>query len=154
MPKPTWHCVIPGYDLISPNRLLRMKWFMQSKEKERAMNLIAVYGRPYPVFDGPVAMAIVRKYGKRQRGLDIDNLYGGCKLLVDAMKAPKGRSRRGLSILTDDDPRSLDLWVGQMRNTEDSCDIHIWACKTTEALDLPDDVAKMFFESPRNRTAR
>lgn len=151
---PTWKCVIPGYDLISPNRLLRMKWFMQSKEKERAMQMIAVFGRPLPTFDGPVAMVIVRKFGKRQRPLDTDNLYGGCKLLIDAMKAPKGRSKRGLSILTDDDPRSLDLWVTQCKNTEDSCDIAIWACPSTEALDIPDEVAMILRQSPRSRTAR
>jgi len=151
---PTWKCTIPGYDLISPNKLMRMKWFMQSKEKDRAMSLIAVYGRPIPQYHVPVAMAIVRKYGKRQRKLDTDNLYGGCKLLVDAMKAAKGRSKRGLSILMDDDPRSLDLWVTQAKNTEDSCDIEIYACPATESLDLPDDVAIMFRQSPVDRTAR
>lgn len=131
-----------------------MKWFMQAKQKESAINLVSVYGRPLPTFNGPVAMVIVRKFGKRQRPLDTDNLYGGCKLLIDAMKAPKGRSRRGLSILMDDDPRSLDLWVAQCKNTEESCDIAIWACPSTEALDLPDEVAILLRQSPSNRTAR
>lgn len=152
---PTWTCTIPGYDLISPNKLLRMKWFRQKKEKELAMTLIGLYGRPCPVFDCPVAMVIVRRFGKRQRPLDTDNLYGGCKLLIDAMKAPKGRSRRGLSILMDDDPRSLDLWVTQCKNTQfASCDLSIYACPSTEALDLPDDVAMLLMQSPSNRTAR
>ena len=150
----TWACTLPNYDLISPNKLMRMKWFMQSKQKEHAMQMIALFGRPLPRFDEPVAMVIIRRYGKRQRALDTDNMYGGCKLLIDAMKAPKGRSKRGLSILMDDDPRSLDLWVSQCRNTDDSCDVSIYACRSSESIDIPDDVAMILQQSPKSRTAR
>ncbi len=58
---PTWTCTIPGYDLISPNKLLRMQWFRQAKEKELAMTMIGIYGRPLPSFAGPVRMVIVAK---------------------------------------------------------------------------------------------
>jgi len=150
---PTWKCTIPGYDLISPNKLLRMKWFMQSKEKDRAMNLLVVYGRPIPQYECPVSMVIVRRYGKRQRPLDTDNLYGGCKLLIDAMKMPKGRSKRGLSIIMEDNPRALDLAVYQCKNDAPSCDIEIFACPSTESLDLPVDIAMIIPQSPRNHTA-
>ena len=146
---PTWFCNIPGYDLISPNRLLRMKWFMQSKCKEEAMQLIAVYGRPTPLFAEPVRMVIARQFGKRQRQLDTDNLYGGCKLLIDAMKAPKGRSRRGLSIISEDNPKALDLTVIQFRGHEDRCSISIWACPLTETLDIPEAIATMLSQSPK-----
>lgn len=151
---PTWSCIIPGYDLISPNKLLRMQWFRQAKEKELAMMMISIYGRPIPEFSGPVRMVIARKYGKRQRPLDTDNLYGGCKLLIDAMKEPKGRSRRGLSVITEDNPRALDLTVIQFKNTEPSCDIAIFVCPAEESLDLPNDVAMILGQSPVDRTAR
>lgn len=151
---PTWKCIIPGYDLISPNKLLRMQWFRQAKEKELAMTMIGIYGRPLPSFAGPVRMVIVRKYGKRQRALDTDNLYGGCKLLIDAMKAPKGRSRRGLSLIAEDNPRALDLTVIQFKNSHPTCDIEIFACPAAESLDVPQDVAMLLSQSPVDRTAR
>jgi hypothetical protein len=150
---PTWKCVIPGYDLISPNKLLRMKWFMQSQEKESAMQLLALFGRPLPQYQCPVRMVIARMYGKGQRPLDTDNLYGGCKLLIDAMKAPKGRSRRGLSIIMEDNPKALDLSVVQFKNSATSCDVAIWACPTSEILDLPEEVAILLGESPKTRAA-
>lgn len=150
---PTWKCVIPGYDLISPNKLLRMKWFMQSQEKESAMQLVALFGRPLPQYQCPVRMVIARMYGKGQRPLDTDNLYGGCKLLIDAMKAPKGRSRRGLSIIMEDNPKALDLSVVQFKNSATSCDVAIWACPTSEILDLPEEVAILLGESPKTRAA-
>lgn len=147
---PTWKCVIPGYDLISPNKLLRMKWFMQSKQKDQAMMLVSIYGRPTPEFAGPVRMVIARMYGKRQRPLDTDNLYGGCKLLIDCMKAPKGRSKRGLSVIAEDNPKALDLTVVQFKNNSDSCDIGIWACPIDEVLDIPESVATMLVQSPKS----
>lgn len=146
---PTWFCNIPGYDLISPNRLLRMKWFMQSKKKEEAMQLLAVYGRPTPMFAEPVRMVIARQFGKRQRELDTDNLYGGCKLLIDAMKAPKGRSKRGLSIICEDNPKALDLTVIQFRGQEDRCSVSIWACPLNESLDIPEAIATILLQSPK-----
>jgi len=131
-----------------------MQWFRQAKEKELAMTMISIYGRPVPEFVGPVRMVIARKYGKRQRPLDTDNLYGGCKLLIDAMKTPKGRSRRGLSLISEDNPRALDLTVIQFKNTDPSCDIAIFACPAEESLDVPQDVAMILGQSPVDRTAR
>ena len=74
-------------------------------------------------------MVIARMYGKGQRPLDTDNLYGGCKLLIDAMKAPKGRSRRGLSIIMEDNPKALDLSVNPQRparHTSHQCDARFY----------------------------
>lgn len=140
---PTWKCILPDYDLISPNRLLRMKWFVQEKFKNEAINRLVVYGSPYPKYFGRVKMVIARMYGKRQRDLDTDNLYGGCKLLIDAMKMPKGRSRRGLSIIKEDNPASLHLRVVQFRGQEEHCEIGIWACPEEETLDIPEEVARL-----------
>jgi hypothetical protein len=140
---PTWKCTIPNYDLISPNRLLRMKWFVQEKFKADAINRVVVYGSPYPKYFGKVKMVIARMYGKRQRDLDTDNLYGGCKLLIDAMKMPKGRSRRGLSIIKEDNPSVLDLRVVQFRGQSDDCEVVIWTCPAEEELDIPEEVARL-----------
>lgn len=150
---PTWKCVIPGYDLISPNKLIRMPWYRQAKEKEQAMNMVFVHGRPLPVFDCPVRMVIARMFGKGQRPLDTDNLYGGCKLLIDSLKAPKGRSKRGLSVIIEDNPKALDLTVVQFKNAEISCDVGIWACPMTEVLDLPKHVAMILQSSQDGRAS-
>jgi hypothetical protein len=140
---PTWNCIIPNYDLISPNRLLRMKWFVRDRFKEEAISRLVVYGSPYPQYPGKVRMVIARMYGKRQRDLDTDNLYGGCKLLIDAMKMPKGRSRRCLSIIREDNPSMLDLRVVQFKGAAEDCEIGIWTCPWGEALDIPEQVAKL-----------
>tara|TARA_Y100000114_G_C11579930_1_gene240542 strand:- start:12 stop:167 length:156 start_codon:yes stop_codon:yes gene_type:complete len=39
-------------------------------------------------------------------------------MLIDALKKPKGRSRRGLSIILDDDPSVVSLKVEQRKNDE------------------------------------
>jgi len=140
---PTWKCIIPDYDLISPNRLLRMKWFVQDRFKNEAINRLVVYGSPYPQYQGKVRMVIARMYGKRQRDLDTDNLYGGCKLLIDAMKTPKGRARRCLSIIKEDNPAALHLRVVQFKGESEHCEIGIWACPFEEALDIPEEVARL-----------
>jgi hypothetical protein len=140
---PTWNCIIPDYDLISPNRLLRMKWFVRDRFKNEAIERLVIYGSPYPQFAGKVRMVIARMYGKRQRDLDTDNLYGGCKLLIDAMKMPKGRSLNCLSIIREDNPAMLDLRVVQFRGDHDDCRVGIWAVSWGAPLDLPEDVARL-----------
>lgn len=47
----------------------------------------------------------VRIRSRRVRMLDIDNLYGGCKHLIDAL--------RGAGVIPDDDPESITLEVTQ-----------------------------------------
>ena len=52
---------------------------------------------------GPRHHVRIRSF--RVRMLDIDNLYGGCKHLIDSL--------RGASIIPDDDPESITLEVTQ-----------------------------------------
>ena len=112
-----WSVEIP-YNLVSPNRVMRMHYRTRAKEAEKVYNLLWCYGRPFVQFDCPVRVHIVREWGKRQRAMDEDNLYGSCKMLIDALKKPKGRSRRGLSIILDDDPSVVSLKVEQRKNDE------------------------------------
>ena len=112
-----WSVVIP-YNLVSPNRVMRMHYRTRAKEAEKVYNLLWCYGRPFVEFDCPVHLHVVREWGKRQRAMDEDNLYGSCKMLIDALKKPKGRSRKGLSIILDDDPSHVSLKVEQRKNDE------------------------------------
>ena len=50
--------------------------------------------------------------------LDVDNLYGGCKPLIDVLKPmdPK-RNPFGLGIILDDKPDNLELIVRQVKST-------------------------------------
>ena len=48
---------------------------------------------------------IVRIKSFRVRFLDLDNLYGGCKFLIDSL--------RGANVIPDDDPQSIKLEVSQ-----------------------------------------
>ena len=74
--------------------------------------MIMVYGdKPLPQFESQVEIKIIRMWGKRKRAFDIDNLYGGCKFILDALKA-KG----GLGIIQDDSPKHAVLIVEQYRS--------------------------------------
>jgi|TARA_R100000084_G_C4618485_1_gene131904 hypothetical protein len=110
-----WEVVIP-YDLVSPNKLMRMHYRARLKEFDRVRDLLWYYGRPLPEFTVPVKLQITRQWGKRQRAMDLDNLYGSCKHLIDALKRPKGRSRKGLSVILDDDPSHIFLTVDQIKD--------------------------------------
>ena len=111
----SWEVVIP-YDLVSPNKLMRMHYRARLKEFDRVRDLLWYYGRPLPEFTQPVRLEITRLWGKRQRAMDLDNLYGSCKHLIDALKRPKGRSRKGLSVILDDDPSHIFLTVSQIKD--------------------------------------
>tara|TARA_R100000458_G_scaffold45232_1_gene43434 strand:- start:4360 stop:4773 length:414 start_codon:yes stop_codon:yes gene_type:complete len=111
----SWEVTIP-YDLISPNKLMRMHYRTRIREFDRVRDLLWAYGRPLPEFTGPVNLTIYRQWGKRQRAMDPDNLYGSCKQLIDALKKPKGRSRKGLSVILDDDPSNVYLKVEQHKD--------------------------------------
>jgi hypothetical protein len=112
-----WEAVIP-YDLISPNRLMRMHYRTRLREFDKVRDLLWYYGRPLPEFTRPVRLQITRLWGKRQRAMDLDNLYGSCKHLIDALKRPKGRSRKGLSVILDDDPSHIFLTVDQIKDED------------------------------------
>jgi hypothetical protein len=109
-----WKCTIPEYDLISPNRLMRMHFSQRGKEHETAANLLAIYGdKPANEFLGQVDISIIRQYGYRKRAMDEDNLYGACKILLDALRHPSPRSKKhSLGLIKDDSPniiRSLSV---------------------------------------------
>ena len=112
-----WNVEIP-YELISPNKLMRMHYRVRMKEHDRVMTLLWTYGRPLVEFNCPVHVHITRLWGSRQRAMDEDNLYGACKILIDALKKPKGRSRKGLSVILDDDPSHVSLKVVQQKDDE------------------------------------
>ena len=110
-----WEVTIP-YDLVSPNRLMRMHYRTRTREFDRVRDLLWYYGRPLPEYTTPVILQITRFWGKRQRAMDLDNLYGSCKHLIDALKKPKGRYRKGLSVILDDDPSNIFLTVNQIKD--------------------------------------
>ena len=84
--------------------------------------MIFVYGeKPIPTFQSQVKITVTRMWGKRKRAFDIDNLYGGCKLLLDAMK-----QKGGLGIISDDSPKYTVLEVGQEKAQNDIGGIKIF----------------------------
>lgn len=118
--------VIPDYWPPSLNQTQMAHWSRNRKHKKQALDLLHVYalqaaGGPLPVFKGPVRLTLVRLWGKRQRALDVDNLYGSVKPLVDAMRAAKrGRNGKvregGLGLIENDDPAQVALVVDQRKN--------------------------------------
>ena len=61
---------------------------------------------------------IVRLMGKGQRELDVANLWGGIKVLLDVMCRPRvfrGNARPGASLIVDDSPAWIDITVDQER---------------------------------------
>ena len=88
----------------SLNQLLGMHWAARSnlsKQYEIAVKLLA---RGIPKATGKRRLTIER-HGKRS--LDKDNAYGGCKLLVDAIKR--------LGFIVDDSPKHCELEVVQVK---------------------------------------
>ena len=122
-----WQVEIP-YEIVSHNRLLRMHYRTRMREFDKARDLIWAYGRPLAEFDGKVNLQITRLWGHRQRAMDLDNLYASCKLLIDALKKPKGRFKKGLSVILDDDPSHVVLKVNQEKSAdgEKKVRIEIW----------------------------
>ena len=117
----SWCCFIPGYDLINPNKLMRMHWAARKKALKNLLQMVLVYGdKPIPTFQSRVKISVTRSWGKRKRAFDIDNLYGGCKLLLDALK-----EKGGLGIISDDSPKQVLLEVRQEKSGDDIGGIRI-----------------------------
>tara|TARA_Y100001973_G_C5075324_1_gene269667 strand:+ start:315 stop:722 length:408 start_codon:yes stop_codon:yes gene_type:complete len=111
----TWRCYIPGYDLINPNKLMRMHWAARKKAYKNLLHMVVAYGdKPLPKYECQVEIRVTRMWGKRKRAFDIDNLYGGCKLLLDALK-----TKGGIGIIQDDSPKHTTLRVDQYRSERD-----------------------------------
>ena len=116
----TWKAVIP-YDLISPNRLMRMHFAQRGKEHVVVYNLLARHGEmPLVYFDGQVDVKIKRLYGYRKRAMDQDNLYGACKILLDVLREPSPRSKKStLGLISDDSPNVIrNLSVTQEKSPD------------------------------------
>jgi hypothetical protein len=125
---PSWTLLIPDYFPPSLNHVAMAHWSKVRKHKKAAIERVHIYGLAaggLPRFVGPVAIRITRLYGKGQRRLDLDNLFGAVKPLVDALRDAKttrnhrGTAKQGgLGIIADDDPKSMTLIVDQERNPD------------------------------------
>lgn len=103
-----WQCTIPDYDLISPNRLMRMHFATRGRLHTVAVDLLTIFGDPIVFFDNQVDIEIIRQYGYRKRQMDEDNLYGACKIILDALRNPSPRSKKpSLGIIKDDSPNII-----------------------------------------------
>lgn len=102
------------YRFESLNTMLRQHWSQRKRKREELWEQVQLAApQPTPEFTGRVRLIITRQWGKRQRALDPDNLVASCKMLIDCLKKPKGRSRYGLGIIPDDSPGDIELVVRQ-----------------------------------------
>ena len=109
------------YDLVSPNRLMRMHFAQRGKEHAALYYLLLSNGQmPLFEFEGQVDISIVRHYGYRKRAMDEDNLYGACKILLDVIRRPSPRSKKStLALIKDDSPNIIrSLSVKQQKSTD------------------------------------
>lgn len=100
--------------VMSLNELLRVHRFAHRRLRrqwERA--LIAFSGRR---FAGPFTRIEIASY--RKQLLDYDNLVGGCKLLLDAIRA--------LEWIEDDDPDAIKVDYRQVKAKEESTQVRLW----------------------------
>ena len=115
-----WSVRVP-YDLISPNRLMRMHFAQRGKEHKILYELLSLYGDlDEPAFEGQVDISIVRHYGYRKRAMDEDNLYGACKILLDVLRRPSPRSKKStLNLIEDDSPNTIRSLSVKQQKSED-----------------------------------
>ena len=114
-----WRLVLDGYKFPSLNTLMRMHWAVRKKRQDELMSVFEyLIEEPLPVFKGMTRLTITRQWGKRGRAYDPDNLAGSCKMLIDCLKCPKGRSEYGLGIIPDDDPSHIELLVKQEKSAD------------------------------------
>ena len=107
------------YQFESLNKMMRTHWAVRKKSQEELMAAVDYSApRPLPKFTGKTRLTIIRQWGKRGRAFDPDNLVASCKMLIDCLKEPKGRSKYGLGIIPDDDPEHLELLVKQEKSPD------------------------------------
>jgi len=117
-----WELLIPDYFPRSLNRTQDRHWTHRHKRKQKLISLLTctcIQHGGVPSFSGHVRMSIDRLWGKRQRALDEENLWGAVKLLRDVMRKRKRSGKGwagGLGIIEDDGPKHCELTVGQRRN--------------------------------------
>lgn len=112
-------------DLPSLNAYMRWHYRKQMQWRDILCQYVCALGWPLPQFDGPVYVRVVRRYGFRKRAYDTDNLYASVKPLLDVLKRPRGRSRKGLSIITEDNPQFCHLTVTQEKSPDKATRISI-----------------------------
>jgi hypothetical protein len=99
----------------SLNTLLSWKankqWWRYAKERELWRRMFGMWAlaERIPHATGRRRLTIVRVFAGRQRAFDRDNLSGGIKPLMDALKPRHGPG----GLLTDDDDAGVDLIVSQ-----------------------------------------
>lgn len=111
--KEVWKAKIPDFDLSSPNKLLRMHYGQRMRIKKAVAVKLMAFGSEIESANNKssrVKVEINRLYGFRKRSYDLDNLYGSCKLLLDAMV--------DLGIIPGDTPHHIDLVVKQEKSPE------------------------------------
>lgn len=87
------------------NQYLRWHWAVRKKDlKDWEKQLLAACNGRIPKVKGKASVTIV---SHRKRLLDTDNLWGGVKPVLDAM--------RNLGIIVDDNPNMLFLQVSQIK---------------------------------------
>ena len=107
------------YQFESLNKIMRMHWAGRKKRQEEVMAAVDYSApRPLPKYNGKVRLSITRQWGKRGRAFDPDNLVASCKMLIDCLKEPKGRSKYGLGIIKDDSSADIELLVRQEKSPD------------------------------------
>lgn len=101
----TWKCKLPDFDLVSPNKMLRMHFGARSRMKKGISVCIVAYADEMTELSPMIDLDIKRYYGYRKRAFDKDNLYGSAKFLIDALRDHK--------IIPDDTPKHINLTVTQ-----------------------------------------
>ena len=107
------------YQFESLNKMMRQHWAVRKKRQEELWAAVEYAAtRPIPKFKGKARLTIIRQWGKRGRAFDPDNLVASCKMLIDCLKEPKGRSKYGLGIIPDDSPEHIELLVKQEKSLD------------------------------------
>lgn len=101
-------------DMVPPslNKYMRMHWAVKKRLRESYGNLLrlclADAGIELPEITTKMRVQIsIHSRGATARRLDTDNLYGGCKFLVDSM--------RDVWLIRNDSPKWLDLSICEYR---------------------------------------
>jgi len=107
------------YKFESLNKMMRMHWAVRKKRQEELWAMVEYSATtPIPKFSGKTRLTITRQWGKRGRAFDPDNLVASCKMLIDCLKEPKGRSTYGLGIIKDDSSADIELLVKQEKSPD------------------------------------
>jgi len=88
----------------SLNILLRRHW-MQRRKIAKRWEWIMLASRPNPYVAPSIARVTITRFSRGT--LDVDNLYGAAKLVVDALKV--------VGLIVGDEPKVLELTCGQQR---------------------------------------